>query len=100
MDSAAVQIQGSRQRQEDSHLVERLGDAELLAVIGDGLGGHPSGDRASKEGVTHFAQSFLEMRQAAKDGPKEWLRGAVLTANQHLTALQRTDPELSGMATT
>jgi protein phosphatase len=100
MDIATAQIQGRRQRQEDFFAVDPLGEHEALAIIGDGLGGHPAGDVASREGVERFRKTFLEQRAAGKDAPKDWLRAAVVEANRYLMELQRNDPKLMGMATT
>ncbi|HUS23973.1 MAG TPA: PP2C family serine/threonine-protein phosphatase [Candidatus Binatia bacterium] len=101
IDAASAQIQGRRSRQEDALALHRYGPHELLAVIGDGLGGHPAGDVASREGVDSFVQIFRERHDAAPDGPpKDWLRAAVTTANQRLIERQKADTRLAGMATT
>lgn len=100
MKAAGGQIQGSRMRQEDSWSLEVLGAGECLAVVADGLGGHPAGDTASREGVATVRQAFLEQRGAAAAQPREWLKHAVLAADARLRTLQRADPELHGMATT
>ena len=100
MNAAGGQIQGTRMRQEDALRVERFGENELLAVVADGLGGHPAGDVASHEGVAEFAREFLERRTPADPLPREWLKHAILGTHTHLRALQRRDPELEGMATT
>lgn len=101
MNAAGAQIQGTRMRQEDSWSLDRWGEGELLAIVADGLGGHPSGNIASREAVAEFKRIFAEHRAAAPEvTPRDWLKEAVLAADLHLRALQREDPELHGMATT
>lgn len=100
MKAAGGQIQGTRMRQEDCWSLERLDDGAMLAVVADGLGGHPGGDIASREGVAEVKRAFLEQRAAAEAQPREWLKQAVMAADQHLRSLQRADAELHGMATT
>lgn len=100
MNAAGGQIQGTRMRQEDAWVVERCGDGELLAIVADGLGGHPAGDVASREAVAEIKRAFLELREAAQATPREWLKDAVLAADTQLRAMQRRNPELHGMATT
>jgi len=98
--AAGAQMQGTRMRQEDALRIERFGDGELLAIVADGLGGHPGGDVASTEGVAEFGREFLRRRLAAEPSPRDWLKHALLGAHAHLRALQRRDPALDGMATT
>jgi len=87
-------------RQEDAWRIESLGDGELLAMVADGLGGHPSGDIASREGIAEMHREFLECRAQAEPLPREWLKHSILAADSHLRVMQRRDPELEGMATT
>lgn len=100
MKGAGGQIQGRRMRQEDAWRLELLGDGELLAIVADGLGGHPSGDIASREGIVELQREFLARRAQPEALPREWLKHSILAADSHLRAMQRRDPELEGMATT
>jgi serine/threonine protein phosphatase PrpC len=94
------QIKGKRDQQEDAWSIERLEDGGVLALVADGLGGHPHGERASAEAVTEFSHVFLDRHASALGPPRQWIQKAVVEADRHLHALQRKDPELRGMATT
>lgn len=98
--AAGAQIQGRRMRQEDAWRVDTLGAGEILAIVADGLGGHPAGDTASREAVGELARLFLEARAAGSGTPRDWLKDGVLGADRHVRTLARTRPELYGMATT
>jgi PPM family protein phosphatase len=100
MKSAGAQIQGSRRRQEDAFSVDRFDDGGLLAVVADGLGGHPAGDIASHEGVAEVRRVFAQRRAGGEALPREWLKHAVLGADAHLLDRAQREPELHGMATT
>lgn len=101
--SAAVaggQIQGTRLRQEDAWRLERFAADECLALVADGLGGHPAGDVASSEAVAEFTRAFAQYRLAGEAGPREWLKRAMMAADMELRSLQRRNETLAGMATT
>lgn len=93
-------IQGQRRRQEDAWHAERFGPSEILAVVADGLGGHPAGDLASRAATEEFVQVFRELREQGEGNPRHWLQDAVVGADQHLRALQEEDHTRRGMATT
>lgn len=100
MNAAAGQIQGARRRQEDAWRIDRWGPRELLAIVADGLGGHPGGDIASTLAVAAFGEHFAAARDQAQGAAADWLGGALRTAHQALRSRQRTEPALRGMATT
>jgi protein phosphatase len=95
----AGQIQGQRRRQEDTFAIERFADGEALAGVADGLGGHPAGDVASREGLQEFFREFSRLRHG-KGTPRHWLDESIHTAQRHLLKQQRDHGELFGMATT
>jgi PPM family protein phosphatase len=99
MDIAAGQIQGARHRQEDAFVVEPVAGGHLL-VIGDGLGGHPHGDMASRKGVARFVSAFVEQQAVIDASPSIALRFAAMAADQYLKDLQTQEPALFSMATT
>src|ERR1051326_86780 len=83
-----AQIQGKREQQEDAWAVEPLADGSVLALVADGLGGHPHGERASAEAVKEFCRVFLEQHASGKGGGKQWMQKAVVEADRHLHSLQ------------
>lgn len=98
--AAGAQIQGTRMRQEDAWRLEVFGQAELLAIVADGLGGHPAGDTASREAVAELARIFVAARAGGGAAPRDWLKDGVIGADRHVRALAQATPELWGMATT
>jgi PPM family protein phosphatase len=100
MNAAGGQIQGARRRQEDTWHIERYGEDELLAVIADGLGGHPAGDVASREGVREFVEQFSQRRLRATLTPRQWLQDSMLATDACLQDMTRKNRALREMATT
>lgn len=100
LDVAGLTIQGQRRRQEDAWQVERFGPDDVLAVVADGLGGHPAGDLASRAAVDEFTGMFRELREGNAGNPRRWLQEATVGADLHLRALQEEDQTRRGMATT
>ncbi len=103
---AATHIGSVRGRNEDSYgatgLLPSRTDGNVvtteivgepcLAVVADGLGGHPSGDLASRLAV----QSVLD----AEPGTADELVDAVTLANDHLYSAMTDNPDARGMGTT
>jgi serine/threonine protein phosphatase PrpC len=86
-DIASGQVQGARARQEDSLLVRDFGDRRV-ALLADGLGGHPSGDEASRVGCTFATATLLGwLMQGARDEPAP-LRKAYATADEAVRKLR------------
>jgi PPM family protein phosphatase len=97
---AGGQIQGKRRRQEDAWALERYADDEVLALVADGLGGHPAGDVASHEAVKQFVRQFAERRDRGTGTPRAWLQDTTLGTHAVLVEMTRTDRKLREMATT
>ena len=93
-------IIGARRRQEDAWgtgiLPPDEHGARLLAVVCDGLGGHPGGDVAS----TAARDAFLTAGASGAGPPSERLREALEAANRQVRAAAGDNPRLRGMATT
>ena len=91
---------GSRWCQEDAWETRVLPPDEngvrLLAVVADGLGGHPAGDQASRTACGAFLAAF----PGASGSPGERLREAVESANAQVRGAIEASPELWGMGTT
>ena len=56
-DISAGQIQGARERQEDRYAIRQFSDL-VVAMIADGLGGHPCGDRAAQLAIDTIDESI------------------------------------------
>lgn len=100
MKAGGGQIQGARRRQEDAWHIERYGDDEVLAVVADGLGGHPAGDVASREAVREFVEQFNARRGRGTATPRQWLQDSTATTDAALKKMAREKRHLREMATT
>ena len=91
---------GARLRQEDAWATQVLPPdehgARLLAVVADGMGGHPAGDEASRIAC----RAFVEICTSAAGSPRERLRHALDAANRQVRAAVLARPELFDMGTT
>lgn len=101
-DFAGQQAVGQRTQQEDAHAFSAIPEgpgaaAGLLLVVGDGMGGHAAGNRASEVAVRAFAEVFCE-GSVTMDARFE---RALLAANAALAAAVEADlAHLEGMGTT
>ena len=99
---AAAQITGSRDYQEDTLAAQLLaGDTgahagELLLVLADGMGGHVSGDVASRLVAEQFSEAYEKSTTNIPDA----LRSSLDTANEQLANSMEQSPKLGGMGTT
>lgn len=74
--------------------VRPLDGAPAVAVVADGVGGHPGGDVASRTVVAHLLEQAGSVRTA------EELAESVTGAGHRLEALMDERPDLRGMAST
>ena len=95
---AAQQIQGERPYQEDDYgLIEPHGeDRSEVLLLADGMGGHVSGDTASRTIVRTFAETY----PATEGSVPDRLRTCLEAANKALAAAIDENPALKGMGST
>ena len=100
---AAGQIPGARQYQEDDYGVldgradlGTDGGEHTLLLVADGMGGHVSGDVASRL----INKTFIETYPRAAGPVTDRLRECLDTANQAVAAAVAEQPELDGMGST
>jgi len=92
------EVLGDRSGQEDYSLFRILkGGAELLVVLADGMGGHTSGEIASKNAVTVFDSTF---NSYPSDSVPTKLGAALQQANNNLARLILENQALEGMGCT
>ena len=97
---AAQQIPGGREYQEDDYGLIEPGDPDAdrseVLLIADGMGGHVSGDTASRMVVKTFVETYH-----STDGPvPDRLRTCLNAANDALAEAIKENPELGGMGST
>jgi hypothetical protein len=86
----------TRSRNEDSlAILPDLG----VAVVADGMGGHPGGDVASRVAAEAATRSLAESLPGT-EYPKEVMRSSVISAHEAIRLAVEKDPELEGMGTT
>lgn len=100
-DFAGRQICGGRDRQEDAYAFSNIlgtdgHTAGLLVVVADGMGGHKSGERASKVAMEAFVNRFQHESGAFRTR----LQNSMTASNAGLASEFKQEPELEGMGTT
>lgn len=76
---------------------ETIGNLPNLLVVADGMGGHRSGDFASRFTVEVLAE---EVQNSKETHPEQILGNAIQTANERLMEEAAKDSRLEGMGTT
>ncbi len=89
---AAGQITGGREYQEDDYGLIDAGGSEVL-LLADGMGGHVSGDTASRTIVETFVDTYNRTEGPVTDR----LRACLEAANNALADETSRNPELDGM---
>ena len=101
IDFSAASLLGGRETQQDEWGAHSAppsleGNARLLAIVADGMGGMPGGEDASQVAV----QAFLEAYSVLPEPAPNRLRHALLRANQRVASAVDERPELDGMGCT
>ncbi len=97
LSATGAAIQGSREKQEDSWRLERSG-ALLLAVVADGMGGHPAGEIASGLVADAVVENWRggDPSTPPREALSAALRGSLDRIRDHVEA----HPETRGMGST
>lgn len=92
---------GKRKVNQDQVCVVQNIASQVLAVVCDGMGGHNSGELASKVVCEYIVDCFKIMPAFASiEEAKDWLNGAVFEAHRITKRLSMTSPVHAGMGTT
>ena len=99
---ASAQLTGARELQEDALAIyvpvagSGVRAGEVLLVLADGMGGHAGGEVASRLVVDSFCAAYHNSYASVTNA----MRTSLDLANESLTRLIETEPNLAGMGTT
>ncbi len=100
MNTAHITNTGKRENNEDSVLVKRLDDDVYLLAVADGLGGHSSGETASRLAVVELEEAVKKAVEEGITDFKTILQKAFEKAGREISRLGRENIELWDMGTT
>ncbi len=86
-----------RKKNEDSFLIEKLGEDEYLFVVADGMGGHLAGEIASQMACDIIKKG---VKEGNRKNPFPLLKRLFEDANRKIYAEGSLDPHRAGMGTT
>lgn len=90
-----------RDHNEDSVIIVKNHNNEILLAVADGMGGHRGGEIASSIAISHIGKTFREL---GKLGNKEdailWIKNVISEANVQIYKYTEENPESAGMGTT
>ena len=85
-----------RKNNEDSLLVKE----PYIFAVADGMGGHASGEIASRQALKAFSAATHSLRKASSERIRNTLLEALRKANEHVLKMATGNEEYSGMGTT
>lgn len=85
-----------RDHNEDQWAIITPGDAALVLVVADGMGGHLAGEVASEMAVETLKRELTSVRE----DPSASLKAAIEIANREIWQAAEADPQKQGMGTT
>lgn len=88
---------GKRQEQEDTLIIESIGNQIYLCILADGMGGHTAGKKASETVCQGFVEYF-ESNPVEVSG--NTLKLALDYANESIANILRNQPQYGNMGTT
>lgn len=90
-----------RDHNEDSVIIVKNHNNEILLAVADGMGGHRGGEIASSIVISNIGKKFKEL---GKLGNKEdailWIKNTISEANVQIYKYTEENPESQGMGTT
>lgn len=90
-----------RDHNEDSLIIVKNNDGDILMAVADGMGGHSAGEIASSLAINylgqHFKETFLHLDKASA---VNWIRSSVDEANTLIFQYEKSHPESKGMGST
>ncbi len=90
-----------REHNEDSLIITKNNDNEVLMAVSDGMGGHSAGEVASSITINylgkHFKETFINMD---KKDAVDWIRNSVDEINTLIFQHEKNHPESKGMGAT
>lgn len=88
-----------RDKNEDTIYYDNSGDF-VIAIVADGMGGHRSGEIASRLAVETAADYFNRNTGKFMEMPMEFLRDIFMSSSMRVFDVASTEPECEGMGTT
>lgn len=90
-----------RDHNEDSVIIVKNQNNELLLAVADGMGGHKAGEVASSIAITQIGKRFSEIGSIGnKEDAIAWIKDIVSEANVGIYKYTENHPESTGMGTT
>lgn len=90
-----------RDHNEDSVIICKNDNNEILMAVADGMGGHKAGEVASSITITHIGKRFRELGSVGnKEDAVTFIKDVVSEANVLIYKYTESHPESTGMGTT